>query len=174
MDAAPSWEDCLPMQCNRDASCDTAFGNGASRRETASTDSPCCVDVLVDILRSVVSVLELHFMPHVIYYGALLGQARGDSVIPWTSDLDILLPGFVMDRLESNTMQQELRKAGVLFWRDSDQPDLARFCVADSDRLGSDSSTQESTDTRIRTVPSYSRVDLKRAVQYEVRSSYYR
>jgi hypothetical protein len=81
---AKDWPQCLKFQCTRDQSkCDNALATNFD-----GPDPPCCVHVLRDMARQfdrVMCFLGLEYLPHA---KMLLGLARSDRLIPWTSDND--------------------------------------------------------------------------------------
>jgi hypothetical protein len=74
-------------------------------------DQICCSEVLLQLLVDVTSFLsEVEAVadssggvnsggiPYSIFYGSLLGAARNEQLIPWTSDIDLLVPRYVHAR----------------------------------------------------------------------------
>jgi len=53
---------------------------------------PCCAANLYAILKDVTAVLEQNNIEHFISYGTLLGAVRHGGLIPWDTDVDILIP----------------------------------------------------------------------------------
>jgi hypothetical protein len=47
-------------------------------------------------------------LPFMLYYGALLGAVRDGSVIPWTSDADVLLPARALALLDTRAAYRAL------------------------------------------------------------------
>jgi len=52
-----------------------------------------CPRTVTEMLPYVVDRLERHEVPYFLNYGTLLGAVRDESVIPWTSDIDISIVG---------------------------------------------------------------------------------
>ena len=52
----------------------------------------CCATHLYEILRDVTKVLEENNLEYFISFGTLLGAARHGGMIPWDTDVDILIP----------------------------------------------------------------------------------
>jgi hypothetical protein len=99
-----SWESCMPIQCERNSErCtreassvdskgnasmvgvgEAAGGVGAAGRVGAGgvvgAETTCCVEVLTQLLSALTSILTAHGLQHLLFYGALLGQARNGSV----------------------------------------------------------------------------------------------
>jgi hypothetical protein len=71
-------------------------------------DEICCSEVLLQLLVDVTSFLSeaeagdgstegesIGGIPYSIFYGTLLGSVRNEQLIPWTSDIDLLVPRWV-------------------------------------------------------------------------------
>ena len=72
-------------------------------------DGPCIVDVLADMVLAVTESLEKNGLNHFISYGTLLGAARNQSIIPWTTDIDI-----VIDEGNWTTMPKIMKNSKIL------------------------------------------------------------
>jgi len=51
-----------------------------------------CADILFDILSYTADFLEHHNLEYYLTYGTLLGAVRDRDIIPWTADVDIVVP----------------------------------------------------------------------------------
>eukprot|EP00928_Gymnodinium_smaydae_P057833 TRINITY_DN41060_c0_g1_i1.p1 TRINITY_DN41060_c0_g1~~TRINITY_DN41060_c0_g1_i1.p1 ORF type:complete len:279 (+),score=12.60 TRINITY_DN41060_c0_g1_i1:29-838(+) len=51
----------------------------------------CCSEHIFDALVSIVSWLDANNYEYVLSFGTLLGAVRNQTIIPWTSDIDIIL-----------------------------------------------------------------------------------
>ena len=70
-------------------------------------DTPtCCATNLYTILRDVTKVLEENDLEYFISFGTLLGAVRHGGMIPWDTDVDILVP-----ERERETIITVLKKA---------------------------------------------------------------
>jgi len=52
----------------------------------------CCQDLMLRMLVDVGTFLDKHNIEWYITYGTLLGAMRNQSIIPWTDDVDIVIP----------------------------------------------------------------------------------
>jgi phosphorylcholine metabolism protein LicD len=72
------------------------FGNSLSpnyRYEYFGENTPvCCATHLYNILRDVTKVLEDSGIEYFISFGTLLGAVRHKGLIPWDTDIDIIIP----------------------------------------------------------------------------------
>jgi len=72
------------------------FGNSLSpsyRYEYFGENTPvCCATHLYNILRDVAKVLEDSGIEYFISFGTLLGAVRHKGLIPWDTDIDIIIP----------------------------------------------------------------------------------
>ena len=79
-----------------DATTKRCFGNPKSpnyKYEYFGKNTPsCCATHLYTILKDVTDVLEVNSMEYFISFGTLLGAVRHGGLIPWDTDVDILVP----------------------------------------------------------------------------------
>ena len=94
--SAAGWSDCAALDCVRSEACN------AHRADLLPQGKECCADVLADMLHSVSDVLDRHHLVHYAAYGTALGVHRDLRVIPWTGDVDLVLPRESFDRLTSS------------------------------------------------------------------------
>ena len=82
------------FQC--DAKTKRCFGNLKSpnyKYEYFGKNTPsCCAVHLYTLLKDVVHVLEENNIEYFISFGTLLGAVRHGGLIPWDTDVDILVP----------------------------------------------------------------------------------
>jgi len=52
----------------------------------------CCRDLMLRMLVDIAGFLDKHDVEWYITYGTLLGAVRNKSIIPWTDDIDIIIP----------------------------------------------------------------------------------
>eukprot|EP01029_Cantina_marsupialis_P024745 TRINITY_DN6424_c0_g2_i1.p1 TRINITY_DN6424_c0_g2~~TRINITY_DN6424_c0_g2_i1.p1 ORF type:complete len:427 (-),score=102.66 TRINITY_DN6424_c0_g2_i1:872-2152(-) len=81
---------------------------------------------------NVVAVFEQFNIPYMTYAGTTLGSVRKQRYIPWTADIDTLIPfqiGYVID--ESTEVQNALYERGIVYFRDSKKSTdgVARMCI---------------------------------------------
>lgn len=69
----------------------------------------CCATHLVNILQDVVSVLDKHHIQYFISFGTLLGSVRHGGIIPWDTDIDIIISKDDQERIYQ-ILQQDLKK----------------------------------------------------------------
>jgi hypothetical protein len=138
-----TWEACLPIKCIRKSnhctqvSANLATGAGADGVGAGTDGGVCCVEVLTSLLEILTSVLSAHGLQHLLFFGALLGEARNGTVIPWTSDMDILVPPIALAKLSTDVeIRRELREKGVHFFQDDmyQNEGLGRVCAVDEVR----------------------------------------
>jgi len=78
---------------------------------------PCSTTILKDIILSLTSTLEKTDIIHWISYGTLLGAARNGTIIPWTSDVDVVVKGSDFPRLDYALKKSSaLLKLGLWFF----------------------------------------------------------
>jgi hypothetical protein len=77
------------------------FGNSLSpnyRYEYFGENTPvCCATHLYNILKDVTQVLEDSGIEYFISFGTLLGAVRHRGLIPWDTDIDIIIPQSSME-----------------------------------------------------------------------------
>ena len=79
---------CLFYVCNRDAAeCDNKLPTNFD-----GPKPPCCTHILRDMSRNFDEAMCNLGLDYVVTYGTLLGFRRGDHIIPWTADLDYIIP----------------------------------------------------------------------------------
>jgi len=72
--------------------CSEDLGSPNYRYELLGKDTPiCCATHLYMILKDVVKVLEEHQIEYFISFGTLLGAVRHGGMIPWDTDIDIVV-----------------------------------------------------------------------------------
>ena len=95
-----------------DATTKRCFGNPKSpnyKYEYFGKNTPsCCATHLYTILKDVTDVLEENSMEYFISFGTLLGAVRHGGLIPWDTDVDIL----VMSRVAPATSNMYTRNSG--------------------------------------------------------------
>ena len=77
---------------------------------------PCCADLLLEMMTQFSAFLRTHNATHMLAFGrcamwraaflcdhgggcSLLGSVRSDDLIPWTNDVDIAVPPYVLSKL---------------------------------------------------------------------------
>ena len=79
---------CLSYVCNRDAAeCDNKLPTNFD-----GPKPPCCTHILRDMSRNFDEAMCNLGLDYVVSFGTLLGFRRGDHIIPWTADLDYIIP----------------------------------------------------------------------------------
>jgi hypothetical protein len=115
---------CLRFQCNRNISkCDNPLATNFD-----GPDPPCCVHILRDIAREfdrVMCYLGLEYIPA---FGMLLGLARSDRLIPWTSDNDYTISTATIVAMRSLWDSASHLEHGLSLVYDS----MDRMCVTPS------------------------------------------
>jgi len=96
-------------------------------------DVPCIVDVLGDMVLAISEAFEKAKLTHFIAYGTLLGAVRNQKIIPWTTDVDLVIDsgnwtGLAKTLKNSNV----LAKHGLKFFFDPGfGKDLGRICISE-------------------------------------------
>lgn len=115
------WERCLRFDFDRSCSSTEVRGD---------EEKPCMEHVLRDMGIALTDALERANVDHWVSYGTLLGAVRGEKVLPWTADVDVVIPseayGSMGKKLASDGT---LKNRGYLFFYDKKYPDIARACV---------------------------------------------
>ena len=114
---SPSWKNCDRIACKVDGECGLPWSDRKNRT------IKCCSDVLYDYLVDVHAVMKGMNLEHFIMYGTLLGAHRDHDVIPWETDLDIVLNASTYDQWES-TWKNALWSRGYIVFR----YDILRVC----------------------------------------------
>merc|ERR1712238_211756 len=79
---------CLFYVCNRDAAeCDNKLPTNFD-----GPKPPCCTHILRDMSRNFDEAMCTLGLDYVVSFGTLLGFRRGDHIIPWTADIDYIIP----------------------------------------------------------------------------------
>lgn len=104
------------------------------------------LDILGELALTLTEALEAAEVTHWISYGTLLGAARDGKIIPWTTDVDIVIEEkdfkSAADKLNRKVIEKlssvakclqgkTLQKNGYLFFYDKKYPDLGRLCITD-------------------------------------------
>jgi hypothetical protein len=115
---------CLRFQCMHNISkCDNPLATNFD-----GPDPPCCVHILRDMAREfdrVMCYLGLEYIPA---FGMLLGLARSDRLIPWTSDNDYMVSTATMRVMRSLWDSTSHLEHGLSLVYDG----IDRMCVAPS------------------------------------------
>jgi len=114
------WERCLRFKWH--PNCE--FGG------KRNTGLPCSTAILKEMIFAVTEVLEKHAVTHWISYGTLLGAVRNHSIIPWTYDVDVVIPGSEFKEVEKK-IRLELLDQGYYLFYDKKVPDIGRVCIID-------------------------------------------
>lgn len=79
---------CLFFQCDKNATlCDNN-----NPTEYNSNKPPCCVHILRDVAREFDAEMCRIGVDYIATFGTLLGLIRSDRLIPWTGDMDYIIP----------------------------------------------------------------------------------
>jgi hypothetical protein len=106
-------ETCRIADCSRDESkCNNDYANTTSQVEV------CCTANMFEMMRTISSFLDEHLELYSLVHGTLLGARRNGSIIPWTSDLDLLLTKSGLDLL-LETFKAGTESMPYKFFRDS-------------------------------------------------------
>jgi hypothetical protein len=115
---------CLRFHCMRNISkCDNSLDTNFD-----GPDPPCCVHILRDMTREfdrVMCHLGLEYIPA---FGMLLGLARSDRLIPWTSDNDYMISTATMMAMISHWDSTSHLEHGLSLVYDG----IDRMCVSPS------------------------------------------
>ena len=113
------WSRCQHPPCSREDNCsDPGFVR-------------CCVDLLQELLEASDEFLKLHNLSYYVFWGTLLGSVRNDSIIPYTSDVDL-----VVERADLSVLEGiERWNSRYYFWVEN--PDIGRLCLRDLQSPGS-------------------------------------
>jgi hypothetical protein len=98
-----SWASCKAIECSTDTQrCGTqkdgtaevkgAPEHGGGGGGGGGAEAPCCAEVLGGMIAEAAHVMDMFNISHVLFYGSLLGQTREGGLIPWSSDVDLLVP----------------------------------------------------------------------------------
>eukprot|EP01116_Phalansterium_solitarium_P002153 TRINITY_DN12015_c0_g1_i1.p1 TRINITY_DN12015_c0_g1~~TRINITY_DN12015_c0_g1_i1.p1 ORF type:complete len:345 (+),score=60.21 TRINITY_DN12015_c0_g1_i1:156-1190(+) len=121
--AVDPWERCLRIHYR--TNCEGGEGIGGPK-------PPCSVDILKEMIFFLTEALEQAKITHWVSYGTLLGSVRNQSIIPWTSDVDIVVPGAEYGQMQAKLASVGLlEKMGYLFFYDRKYPDIGRMCITD-------------------------------------------
>ena len=113
------WSRCQHPPCSREDKCSE---QGHDR---------CCVDVLQELLEASNEFLKLHNLSYYAFWGTLLGSVRNDSIIPYTSDVDL-----VVERADLVVLEGiESWNPRYYFWIENS--DIGRLCLRDLQSPGS-------------------------------------
>ena len=119
IDEPKGWRRCQHPPCSRDPNC------------TSSSASTCCWELLQELLEASDSYLNERRVPYYVFWGTLLGSMRDGRIIPYTSDVDLVVEGEHLQVLEK--IQTWNRR--YYFWIES--PDIGRMCIQDQESYGS-------------------------------------
>ncbi len=73
-----------------------------------------------------------HDITYWISYGTLLGAARDHKIIPWTTDVDIVIEEKDFQLMGKQLKRRtQLQREGYQFFYDSMYPGLSRLCITD-------------------------------------------
>ena len=79
---------CLFFQCEKNATlCDNSNPTNYN-----GDKPPCCVHILRDIAREFDAEMCRIGVDYIATFGTLLGLIRSDRIIPWTGDMDYIIP----------------------------------------------------------------------------------
>jgi len=95
-------------------------------------EPPCILDVLQEMLFDTVSALEQSNITYFINYGTLLGAVRDQKIIPWTTDIDIVIHTNIWKRIGKKLYDSTLLdEKGYRWFHDRKYTDMARLCIGD-------------------------------------------
>jgi len=128
------WERCLRFSYKTDCKTDQ--------------DLPCVPDILAEMVLALTDALKEANITYWLSYGTLLGAARDHAIIPWTTDVDL-----VVEEQDFPTIGKKLKrisklaKSGYQFFYDETYPGLSRLCITDQNSIFSkyEKSLPEST-----------------------------
>lgn len=111
-----SWQHCERPICKLDGDC------ALKRKDREVSNQNCCSDVLFAHLQEVYDILKQVDPQVFIMYGTLLGSVRDTDIIPWETDVDIVLNASAYVSWES--WKHKLEKRGFIVF----QYDILRVC----------------------------------------------
>ena len=80
------------------------------RYELLGKDTPiCCATNLYTILKDLIQFFEKHNIEYFISFGTLLGAKRHGGMIPWDTDIDVVIPEYEQKKV-FDLLQQEYIK----------------------------------------------------------------
>jgi hypothetical protein len=93
-----------------------------------AAQAPCFTHALRDMLRVLTQTFDQHKIEYLAGFGSLLGAMREQQIIPWTTDVDVLLSAENLRLLAQNVngVLDDLRAKGVSFFSDRD---YFRYCL---------------------------------------------
>ena len=113
----PSWRHCERPVCQLDGECALLV---AERSNT--TAERCCSDVLYQYLVEMHDIIQSIDKEHFIMYGTLLGAVRDQDIIPWETDVDIVLTSYTYDQWR--TWKSKLGERGFILFEST----ILRVC----------------------------------------------
>lgn len=125
-DTRTGWGRCRHPPCSREAGC------GLKGALVGVDGTRCCADVLEELLVALQDFAEERGVLFHIGFGTLLGAYRGNEIIPWTSDVDVVVePGALEVLTEISDWNPR-----YYFWVQS--KDIGRMCIVDYESPGTD------------------------------------
>jgi len=117
------WERCLRFQ----------YQTKCEIGKTPPDQPPCALDILKELIESLTEAMEKAQIVHWISYGTLLGALRNKTIIPWTSDVDIVVHSQEVFKQIGSKLKRTgvLEKNGFMFFYDKSYPELGRVCITD-------------------------------------------
>ena len=103
-----------------------------SKLDNCTTHNPraldkCCSMVIEQLLRGLHDFLREKGVSFYVMFGTLLGARRDEAIIPWTSDLDVVVEAEFMHVLEHIHEWNEF----FYFWMENKH--IGRMCIVDND-----------------------------------------
>ena len=119
-------EECKPIRWNR------CRQGPCSKLDNCTTHNPraldkCCSMVIEQLLRGLHDFLLEKGVSFYVMFGTLLGARRDGSIIPWTSDLDVVVEAEFTHVLERIHEWNET----FYFWMENRH--IGRMCIVDND-----------------------------------------
>jgi len=117
------WERCMRFEMRTDCLPGRILSDG---------EPPCILDVLEEMMFDVVDSLGKSNLTYWISYGTLLGAVRDQKIIPWTTDIDIVVETNIWKRIAKRLYDNSnLDEKGYRFFYDKKYTDMARLCIGD-------------------------------------------
>ena len=108
----PRWEQCERLKCSLQSDCNLTSSNN------------CCADKLFEMMMDIHSVLKSIDPKHFLMYGSLLGATRDKDIIPWDTDVDIVISSEAYNHWPN--WKSALANAGYVIFEDN----ILRICRA--------------------------------------------